>query len=91
MKLTDELKGKLENASEEEAKKILEETKKDVEDAGVILDDEDLDQIAGGSTDTPLWDCPDCGKAVRPSYVSYGMYACPCGHIFYKHWWEFWK
>lgn len=49
MKLTDELKGKLENASEEEAKKILEETKKDVEDAGVILDDAELDKAAGGS------------------------------------------
>ena len=49
MKLTDELKGKLENASEEEAKKILEETKKDVKDAGVILDDAELDKAAGGS------------------------------------------
>ena len=49
MKLTDELKGKLENASEEEAKKILEETQKDVKDAGVILDDAELDKAAGGS------------------------------------------
>ncbi|MCR5098978.1 MAG: hypothetical protein K6B14_08520 [Lachnospiraceae bacterium] len=49
MKLTDELKGKLENAaSEEEAKKILGEAKKSVEDAGVILDDDELDKAAGG-------------------------------------------
>lgn len=50
MKLTEELKGKPETASsEKEAKKILKETKKDVEDAGVILDDEDLDNASGGS------------------------------------------
>ena len=48
MKLTEELKGKLENASEDEVKKILEETKKEVEEAGVILDDAELDQAAGG-------------------------------------------
>ena len=48
MKLTEELKGKLENASEEETRKILEATKKNVEDAGVILDDAELDQAAGG-------------------------------------------
>lgn len=49
MKLTEELKGKLENAaSSEEAKKILDETKKNIEGEGVILDDEDLDQVAGG-------------------------------------------
>ena len=44
----EELKGKLENASEEETRKILEATKKNVEDAGVILDDAELDQAAGG-------------------------------------------
>ena len=48
MRLTEELKGKLENASEEETRKILEATKKNVEDAGVILDDAELDQAAGG-------------------------------------------
>ncbi len=49
MKLTDELKGKLENASsDEEAKKILGEAKKKVESAGVILGDDELDQVAGG-------------------------------------------
>ena len=49
MKLTDELKGKLESAaSEEEAKKILGEAKKSMEAAGVILDDAELDQAAGG-------------------------------------------
>ena len=53
MKLTEELKGKLENASEEEAKKILEETKKEVEEAGVILDDAELDKAAGGGGGYP--------------------------------------
>ena len=49
MKLTNELKSKLENAaSEEEVKKIIGDTKKSVEDAGVILDDDDLDKVAGG-------------------------------------------
>jgi len=49
MKLTEELKEKLKNASsKEEVKKILEETRKSAEEAGVILDDEDLDNVAGG-------------------------------------------
>ncbi len=44
MELTDNLKGKLGGAkTEEEAKQIIEETKKNVEDAGVILDDAELD------------------------------------------------
>ena len=51
MKLTDELQNKLGNAkSEDEVKKILGETKKNVEDAGVILDDAELDQVSGGVT-----------------------------------------
>ena len=49
MKLTEDLKKKLGGAeSEEEVKTILTETKQNVEDAGVILDDADLDQAAGG-------------------------------------------
>ena len=49
MKLTEDLKKKLEGAeSEEEVKTILTETKQNVEEAGVILDDADLDQVAGG-------------------------------------------
>ena len=49
MRLTEDLKKKLgEAGSEEEVKKILEETKKNVEDAGVVLDDTDLDKVAGG-------------------------------------------
>ena len=49
MELTKELKEKLENAkTEEEAKKILDEVKKDIQDDGVILDDADLDNVAGG-------------------------------------------
>lgn len=42
MELTKELKEKLENAeSKEEAKEIIEE-------AGITLDDAELDQVAGG-------------------------------------------
>ena len=49
MKLTDELQNKLKNAkSEDEVKKILGETKQNVEEAGVILDDAELDQVSGG-------------------------------------------
>ncbi len=49
MKLTEKLKGKLKNAaSAEEANKILAEAKKGAEEAGVILDEEDLDNVAGG-------------------------------------------
>ena len=49
MKLTEELKGKLENAgSAEEARKILGKTREAVEEAGIILDDAELDQAAGG-------------------------------------------
>ena len=35
-------------ASEQEVKTILAETKQNVEEAGVILDDAELDQVAGG-------------------------------------------
>ncbi len=49
MRLTKETETSLKNAaSAEEANKILSETKKGVEEAGVILDEEDLDKIAGG-------------------------------------------
>ncbi len=49
MEFTDNLKGKLGGAkTEEEARQIIEETKKNVEDAGVILDDTELDKVAGG-------------------------------------------
>ena len=49
MKLTDDLKKKLEAAkTKEEAKEILDEAKKNMEDAGIILDDTELDQVAGG-------------------------------------------
>ena len=42
MKLTGELKEKVEKA------KTREEAKKTIEDAGMILDDEELDQVAAG-------------------------------------------
>ena len=49
MKLTDQIKEKIDNAkSEEEVKTILENVKDGAEDAGVILDDEELDKVAGG-------------------------------------------
>ena len=47
MELTKELKEKIEKAqSKEEAKKIM-------EDAGIILNDTELDQVAGGFMSDP--------------------------------------
>lgn len=60
MKLTDELKKKIDNAaSEKEVKGILENVKEGAEVAGIILDDAELDLAAGGlgirtSSETPL-------------------------------------
>ena len=55
MKITEKLKAKLDNAaSAEEAKKTLAETKKSVEDAGIILDDAELNEAAGGNFDLRL-------------------------------------
>ena len=49
MEFTNDLKKKLEGAqNKDEAQAIIDETKKGVEVAGVILDDEDLDKAAGG-------------------------------------------
>ena len=49
MKLTDQIKEKIDNAkSEEEVKAILENVKAGAENAGLILDDEDLDKASGG-------------------------------------------
>ena len=49
MKFTKKIKDKIDNAkSEEEVKSILENVKDGAEEAGLILDDEDLDKVAGG-------------------------------------------
>ena len=50
MELTGELKEKVEQTKEKE------EAKKTIEDAGVILNDEELDQVAGGAE---LWTFDD--------------------------------
>ena len=53
MKLTDELKKKIDTAaSEKEVKDILENVKGGAEAAGIILDDEELDQASGGGSHT---------------------------------------
>ena len=58
MKLTDKLLNRIGNArSEDEIKTILAETKKDVESAGVILDDAELDKASGGF-DINNWERP---------------------------------
>ena len=50
MKLSEDLKGRLKNAkSEEEAKMILSEFKGAIEEAGLILDEEELSQVTGGN------------------------------------------
>ena len=49
MKLTEKIKEKIDNAkSEEEVKTILENVREEAEDAGLILDEEELDKAAGG-------------------------------------------
>jgi hypothetical protein len=49
MEFTNDLKKKLGNAqNKEEAQAIIDETKKGAEQAGILLDDEDLDKAAGG-------------------------------------------
>ena len=51
MKLTKKIKEKIDNAkSEEEVKTILENVRVEAEDAGLILDEEELDKAAGGET-----------------------------------------
>ena len=50
MEFTKKVKNQLENAnSREEVQGILDETRKNAEDAGVLLSDEDLDAASGGS------------------------------------------
>ncbi len=54
MKLTDDLKKKLEAAqTKEEAEAILAETKDGVEWAGIELDTKELETVAGGGSDAP--------------------------------------
>lgn len=48
MKLTDELQKKIEEASGDETMTILNETKKKAKEAGILLDEEELAQVAGG-------------------------------------------
>ncbi len=49
MKFTTKLKEKLKTAaSEEEKKKIFEQIKTDAEEAGIVLDDAELDSVAAG-------------------------------------------
>lgn len=49
MKFTKKIKDKIDNAkSEEEVKSILENVKDGAEEAGLILDDAELDQVSGG-------------------------------------------
>ncbi len=54
-KFTEKIKDKIDNAkSEEEVKSILENVKDGVEEAGLILDDEDLNKVAGGQMRTQV-------------------------------------
>ena len=49
LKFTEKIKDKIDNAkSEEEVKSILENVKDGAEEAGLILDDAELDQVSGG-------------------------------------------
>ena len=51
MESTKKVQEKLEGVqTEAEAKEIIEEVKKEAEEAGIVLDDKDLDEVAGGGT-----------------------------------------
>ena len=53
MKLTDQIKEKIERADSKEKKQdILNDVKNKVMDAGVILDDSELEQVSGGENVT---------------------------------------
>ena len=55
MELTKKVKEKLEGVqTEAEAQAIIEEVKKEAEEAGIVLDDKDLDEVAGGWMAYPL-------------------------------------
>ncbi len=55
MQLTNELKMKLNNAkTKEEAEMILATAKKNIEAAGIILNDEELNKVAGGEEVQPF-------------------------------------
>ncbi len=55
MQLTNELKNKLNNAkTKEEAEMILATAKKNIEAAGIILNDEELNKVAGGEEVQPF-------------------------------------
>ena len=64
MEFTNDLKKKLEGAqNKDEAQAIIDETKKGVEAAGVILDDEDLDKAAGGlRSNSRIYNSPEQHK-----------------------------
>ena len=50
MKITEKLKGRLQSAkSADEVQTILKEVKKRTEEAGLVLNDEELDEVSGGS------------------------------------------
>ena len=54
MEFTDTLKTKIKTArTEEEVKNTIEETRKNVADAGVILNDAEFDNAAGGDVMSP--------------------------------------
>ena len=64
MKLTEELKDKVDKT------KTKEEAKQTIENAGMILDDAELDQVAGGFNGYEI--CERCG-----CYVINGRCNCP--------------
>ena len=78
MKLTGELKKKVEKAETREA------ARETIEKAGMLLSDEEMDQVAGGwpgttiptiFDDQPVHACPDCGE---PQIHEFGRgWYCP--------------
>ena len=88
MKLIGDLKEKVENA------KTKEEARDTIKEAGMLLDDEELEKVSGGLPDIPfihpegklrntvLLVCPACGLEVKEWDTSTPLPMDPCPHCY---------
>ncbi len=69
MKLTKIIQESIDTQSKEEAKAIAGETREKVEEAGTVLEDEELDEVAGGEFESwmkvYLFKCNKCGAEYK--------------------------
>lgn len=88
MKLIGDLKEKVENA------KTKEEARDTIKEAGMLIDDEELETVSGGLLDIPfihpeakyrhswLLICPACGLEVKEWDTSTPLPMDPCPHCY---------